>query len=435
MEHDVARKAALAALAENRKSGTYIERAVNDVTEGLSARDAAFCTWLCHGVVQNLTLLDFFIAQKADLAKIEPRVLNCLRLGVYQLFASETIPPSAAVNETVNLVRGCGASQRAVNFANAVMRNFTRDENPWALPPREPFDEYCAVRYSLPKWMIQCFIARLGEAAAEALCQAFHSQPPTTLQFMDVNKEELRAQLMEAGLVVSDSQLWYECLQVNSAARLTSLSAWRDGHIWVADVGAMLAIEAGGVQPGMKILDACAAPGGKTFALARALNGTGHITACDVQANKVKALQAAVKHMKLDNVDVCRQNAKVFVPQWENAFDLVVCDLPCSGLGVIAKKPDIRWKEEHDIAHLPAMQADMLSNLSRYVKPGGKLLYVTCTLLEEENEKVAENFTRKHLEFVPKNFECLGQTASSVTLWPHIHGIDGFFFASWEKIQ
>jgi len=421
------RKAALRAISALRRHGAWIEDTLETLTENMVARDAAFTTWLSYGVVQKQNYIDWLIARQSSmgLEKIEPQVLDCLRLGVFQLIESGSIPASAAVNETVKLVRGC-ANARAAGFANAVLRRIAEavaDRLP--LPPREDILQYCETMYSLPRWIIDEFAALVGDDV-ELLCAALNDVPKTTLQFLPVriDKETLRVELENAGLQPCDHPAYEHCLQVESAAGLAKLPSWAAGHVWVADAGAMTALAHVDVTPGMKILDACAAPGGKTFGLVRH-NGTAEVTACDISPRKVEELQQSIARMGLcDVVSAQVQSAETFVSAWQNSFDLVVADLPCSGLGVLAKKPDIRVKKREEVAHLPKMQLKMLDNLSRYVKPGGQLLYITCTLRQEENEDIMRCFEAAH-----EDFEALHEE----TLLPHVTGTDGFYFALFRK--
>jgi 16S rRNA (cytosine967-C5)-methyltransferase len=366
------------------------------------------------------------------MSKIHPQVLDCLRLGVCQLWASDRIPPSAAVNETVKLIRKSG-HERAAGFANAVLRSLCK-QDVWPEPPREPFDLYCSLKYNMPLWMVRRFQELLG-TEAEIFFQSVNRQPPVTLHFdpSKTNKTWLRNELESAGCRVNEHPHWPHCLQSDSAAGLEEWPVWKSGAVWVADAAAALAVEAAGIKPGMRVLDACAAPGGKTLLIAAALQSKGHITACDIIDRKLDALRQVVARTGTENIGVVKQDALEFHIGWENSFDAVICDLPCSGLGVMAKKPDIREKTEKQIAALPDKQKAMLNNLSLYVKPGGKLLYATCTLLPDENEHVAAHFRKNNPEFTPKFFFNRFGQASQLTLWPHRHHTDGFYFALWEK--
>ncbi len=422
-----ARTAALRALTEQRRQGVWLATALDKALDGLDARDAALATWLCNGVEQHKRLLDFFVQSKSSLplSKVQPQVLDSLRLAVYQLWASDSIPVSAAVNEAVKQIKK-SAGPRAAGYANALLRALANSD--WALPPREPFDSFLAVRYSLPDWLAARFVAQLGEPEAEALCACMNTPPPVTLNFNPhrTDKEALRAALVDMGLEPRDHALWPHCIQLAGAARLDDIPQWRSGEVWVADPAASLAVAAAQPQPGMVVLDACAAPGGKTLACAAHLNGQGSITACDIAPRRVDDLKVAVARAGYAHVDVQTRDAGVFEPAWQDAFDLVIADLPCSGLGVLAKKPDIRNRTEAEIAHLPALQLSLLDNLCRYVKPGGRLLYITCTLLVEENEGVADAFSQTHDDYSRLAWN---------TLWPHRHQTDGFFYALWEKKQ
>ena len=427
-----ARADALAVLTACRRKGLWLDAALRAQLKNTDRRQAALCSWLCYTVAQNRRYLDFLIAKQSRLPlhKIQPQVLDCLRLGLCQLWASNSIPPSAAVNETVKAIRA-SAGARAAGFANALLRAFANTEV-WPEPPRQPPEQYHSIRYNLPVWMVERFQSLLG-GQTEDFFASVNRQPPLTLQFnpAKTNGAALRKELEAQGLEPQDHPLWPHCLQVENAAGLDGWPCWTSGAVWVADVAAALAVQAAGAGPGMRVLDACAAPGGKTLLLASAMEGRGHITACDIHDHKLEALRHTVERAGETCVEVCRQDALSFQPQWAQRFDLVFCDLPCSGLGVMAKKPDIRDKTAEQAAALPDIQKSMLANLGRYTKPGGRLLYATCTLLPEENEDVARHFTRQNPDFQPKTQEA-GQDWQT-TLWPHLHNTDGFYFALWEK--
>jgi 16S rRNA (cytosine967-C5)-methyltransferase len=429
-----ARTVALTVLSACRRKGVWLDVELRERLRFMDTREAALCSWLCYTVVQNRRYLDFVIADRSRLpiAKMHPQVLDCLRLGVGQLWASDSIPPSAAVNETVKLIRKAG-HERAAGFANAVLRSLCGSDA-WPELPRDPADRYFSLKYNLPVWMVRRFQELLG-TEAEAFFQSVNRKMPVTLHFdpLKTNKDELRLALESAGHSVREHSLWRHCLQIESTAGLEEWQIWKEGAVWVADTAAALTVSAAGLQPGMRVLDACAAPGGKTLLLAAALKGTGDITACDIYDHKLEAMRQTVARVGLQNISIIKQDALLFRSDWENQFDVVFCDLPCSGLGVMAKKPDIREKTEESIAAIPDTQKAMLNNLCRYVKPGGKLLYATCTLLPEENEGVAEHFGKHNRAFTPKDFTNGIGRGSQMTLWPHRRDTDGFYFALWEK--
>ena len=212
---------------------------------------------------------------------------------------------------------------------------------------------------------------------------------------------------------------------------------FQQGAILVQDPAAKLAVLAAGLQPGQSVLDCCAAPGGKSFAAAMALENRGNITSCDIHAHKIKLLEKGAQRLHIDILRAVQQDARLFVPQWEQTMDVVLADVPCSGLGVIRKKPDIRYKELTALTGLPQIQADILENVCRYVKPGGTLVYSTCTILRRENEQIVNAFLQRHPEYQPEAFplpEALGGGSCSwITLLPSVHETDGFFICKLRR--
>jgi len=220
---------------------------------------------------------------------------------------------------------------------------------------------------------------------------------------------------------------------IRETGDLEQLDSFRDGEFYVQDPASRLAVMAADVRPGMRVLDACAAPGGKSFALSIAMENTGEVISCDLHPHKKKLMEAGAKRLGLDCMKPQTADATMFRDEWEEAFDLVVADVPCSGLGVIRKKPDIRFKDMEPLESLPEVQSRILDNVSRYVKPGGVLLYSTCTLLERENEHIVNAFLESHKDFAAESFqlpEPIGVVQEGMlTLWPHRNDTDGFFFA------
>ena len=244
--------------------------------------------------------------------------------------------------------------------------------------------------------------------------------------------EELAEELTAAGLTVRPHPWLPGCLELEDTGDLEALEAFRAGKFYIQDAAARLAVLAAAPAPGSRVLDACAAPGGKTFAAAIAMGGKGNILACDIHPRKRGLIEAGAERLRLGCVEAAVMDGKRFDPALEGRFDLVMADVPCSGLGIIRKKPDIRYKDPAPLAGLPAVQGEILANVARYVRPGGVLLYATCTLLPRENEGVVSDFLGKEKNFTLEPFELpapVGRSEGMATLWPHRHGTDGFFFA------
>ena len=438
-----AREAAMLALNACQRQGGWSDGALKKqlAAAELSGRDAALATQLCFGVLQNQLLLDFYLSKFSNipLKRMEGKVVQTLRLGAYQMLFLTRIPHSAAVNSAVTLVKTHCKNPRAAGMVNGILRSMERSlQNMPVIPQGDPV-AYLSTLYSHPEWHVKEFILSLGEEETAQLLAADNSQPPTAgmVNTTRTTAEELKAKL-EADHVEAEPHPWLEnCLLLSRTGDLERLEAFQQGLFYVQDPASRLAVLAAGAKPGMKVLDCCAAPGGKSFAAAIAMENQGEIVSCDLHPHKKKLIQAGADRLGLTIITPKTADGKVFRPEWENAFDLVLVDAPCSGLGVIRKKPDIRYKDPAPLADLPAVQLDILRNAARYVKPGGTLMYSTCTLLYRENGEVVETFLAENNSYKAEAFILPGPVglvqSGSVTLWPHRHGTDGFFISKMRR--
>lgn len=431
-----AREAALIALERWEKSGAWSGAAVDAAVKAnnLDARDAALASRLCLGVLQNSAYLDYYIDLFCT-RKLEPRVRSILRLGAYQLLFLDKIPDHAAVSETVSLCKSQG-QERTAGLVNAVLRRLS--ENKHTLPPipGEGTADYLALRWSHPRWLVDRLLIEQGYAFTEAFLRANNAPAPLTVQ---VNR--LRVEPADYQRALDRAEIPYRsfpgltgCLELEGG-RVTEHPGFEEGLFYVQDRAARVAVEAAGVQPGIKLLDACAAPGGKSFAAAIAAENRCSLVSCDIHEKKLRLIRAGAERLGICGLKTLARDARAYEPTWDGAFDLVLADVPCSGLGVIRKRPEIRWKTEADIGALPEIQAAILENVSRYVKPGGVLLYSTCTVLREENREQILRFLQKHGEFAPEDFT-VGELCSHegcYDFWPQRDGTDGFFAAKLRR--
>ena len=431
-----ARQTALSALIACRRRNAWSDGVLKEyiARDGLDRRDAALASRLCYGVLQNQQLLDFYIASflKCKLKDLQPVVLDILRLGAYQITMNDKIPVSASVNEAVEQGKKY-ANRQAAGLINGVLRAMTRAEK---LP--EPPD--LATRYSHPAALVELLRENVGDELLPELLKSHNSAPPTTVQ---VNTTRITAkeaaQILEKQGVGVEKHPWLtDCFFLNGTGSIEALEAFRDGLVYVQDPAARLAAICAGVEPGMQVLDCCAAPGGKSFAAAIEMKNQGSILSCDIHPHKLTLIEKGAERLGLTIIKTGLQDASAFVPEWENAMDAVIADVPCSGLGVIRKKPDIRYKDLSRIGQLPEVQRAILEQQARYVRPGGVLLYSTCTIIRAENEAVVENFLQHHPEFQAEMLplpEACGLSGTMATFLPCIHGTDGFFIAKMRKIQ
>ena len=402
--------------------------------DALDARDAALATRLCYGVVQNRGKLDFYLAQllKGSLKKLHPAVRDILHLGLYQIYELDKIPDSAAVNESVRLARKYGPAG-CDKLVNGVLRNAVRTKG--ILKEPTSYED----KYSHPAELVALLKTALPKGTLESVLKADNEAPDTVIQ-VNTLKTDMGSLVkrLEAEGVQSRPHCWMEnCLVLSGTGSLEQLPSFREGFYYVQDPASRLSVLCAELKPGMAVLDCCAAPGGKSFAAAMAMGGQGSITSCDVHAHKIPLIESGAARLGISNLKAQLQDASVFVPNWEEQFDAVIVDAPCSGLGIIRKKPDIRYRDLKETETLPELQKQILWNQARYVKKGGILMYSTCTLLPRENEDVVHAFLKAHPEFIleklPLPGEFPGNETGYLTLLPGRHDTDGFFISRMRR--
>ena len=430
-----ARATALRVLVSCRNNGAWADAALKAQIsrDGLSGPDAALCSRIVYGVMQNRMLLDFYIGayctQKPD--HLQPPLLEILRIGAYQIIYLDKIPDSAAVNTSVELAKLAKRGQ-ASGLVNAVLRKLSQNKK--ALPPVPERDDVqrLSIQYSHPKWFVKRLVSLLGREEAERFLACDNQIAPITVQVnpLKTTLEALTEELQQAGISVQPHSWVPDCLELSGTGDLAALPSFREGKFLVQDPAARLVSLIAGIRPGQKVLDVCAAPGGKSLSAAFAMAGNGSIVACDLHENKLKRIQESADRLGVNIITTQAADGRVFLPEWEASFDTVLVDAPCSGLGIIRKKPDTRYKKADDLFTLPVVQAAILDNAARYVRPGGTLVYSTCTILPEENEQVTEAFLAEHADFGLEPFELplpVGKSDGSLTLWPQRHDTDGFY--------
>lgn len=438
-----AREIALLALSACEQQGAwsdgFLKKALREAA--LDRRDAALATRLCFGVLQNRLLLDFYLANFCTVKpeKMENRIQNLLRLGAYQIIFLTRIPHSAAVNEAVNLARKYSRNPRAAGLVNGVLRALSRSAADLPKPDTGDLIRNTAIRYSHPEWLVREWFALLGEREAVELLEADNADVPTTIQVNTCisNTQALMVRLEREDVQVHVHSWLPDCLTLTGTGNLEQLGSFQEGLFYVQDTAARLAVMAAGPKPGQRVLDACAAPGGKSFAAAIAMCDRGEVVSCDIHVHKERLIRAGAERLGLSCISAQTQNGKVDREEWHGAFDLVMTDVPCSGLGIIRKKPDIRYKDPAPLHSLPAVQKAILENNAQYVRPGGVLLYATCTLRPQENEEVVTWFCGNHTDFILEPFQLPALSGAAetgmLTLWPQRHGTDGFFIAKLRR--
>ena len=436
---NASRAAALEILERCRRDKAWSSAALDAAVSrfGLDRRDAALASRLSLGVLQNSAYCDYYTelyaSRKAE--SLQPKLRDILRLGIYQLLFLDKIPARAAVNESVALCRAAGM-ERAAGLVNAVLRRVAENRDCLPPVPGEGTAEYLSIRYSHALWLVRRLLQEHDYAFVECFLAANNQVPPLCIQVntQRISAEDYKRALNRAEIPFTECEALPGCLNLEGGT-VTALPGFEDGLFYVQDRAARCAVKAADPRPGDRVLDACAAPGGKSFAAALAMEDRGSILSCDIHEKKLRLIESGAGRLGLSSVRTQAHDAREANPDWERSFDLVLADVPCSGLGVIGKRPEIRYKSEHEIAALPDIQGQILQTVSACVQPGGGLLYSTCTVLEAENRTVVERFLANNPDFEAEDFS-IGPVHSHngmYTFWPHIDGTDGFFAAKLRR--
>lgn len=421
--------AALALLEMDRREG-YSNLTLEPRLQraGFSPQDRAFCSALFYGVLERRITLDWAIAHysRTPIQKLEPEVLAALRLGALQLMEFPSVPPAAAVSQSVEVVRGLG-KEKAAGFVNGVLRAMA--QKACAVPPPKDKLTALSVEHSVPAPLIQLWRRAYGHDAALEILQGSRGPAPT---FLRVNTTKttpaaLMARLLAEGRESREVPGVENALELMTPGGLAGLPSFREGLFHVQDLSSQLCAAALAPEPGMAVLDLCAAPGGKTFTVAELLEDRGRVLARDLHPHRVKLVEEGAARLGLASVAAETGDALCRDPALEGKFDRVLCDVVCSGFGTLRRKPEIRYKPLDSLDGLPEVQYNILENASHYLKRGGRLVYSTCTLSPAENEEVVARFLGSHPEF-----------SAPVPAKTYIHGregldCDGFFVAVLEK--
>lgn len=437
-----ARGTALDALLKMEENEGYsnivIDKALKSAN--LDKRDSALASTIFYGVLEKMLTLDYYIGKclSSPDRKIDKTVRMVLRCAAYQICYLDRIPDSAAVNEAVKAVKEHGRT-RLSGFVNAVLRTMLRQKEQLTLPEgSSPFA--LSVRYSVPEKLIAMWQKAYGDDITLNLLESFQQRAELYIRIntTKTDTEQLKNLLLEKDITLTP-------LDFTGGARLencgspVALPEFEQGLFHVQDLSAQLVCELLSPQPNENICDCCAAPGGKTFTLAEMLNGTGSVTAFDLYKGRVGLITKGAQRLGLENITAKTADAsKPFkdLPQ----MDRVLCDVPCSGFGVIRRKPEIRYKNPADLKDLPKLQYAILQNASTLVKSGGVLVYSTCTLNPKENGEVVEKFLKENSGFVPMNINLpnirrtIDEPPHMLTMFPFAGASDGFFAAAFKKL-
>ena len=441
------RELVLGILLEITKNGEHehiILRNTLSKYQYLEKRERAFITRVVEGTLEHMIEIDYIINQfsKVKVNKMKPVIRTIIRSAVYQILYMDSVPNSAVCNEEVKLA----AKRGFVNlkgFVNGVLRNIDRNVSNIQYPGRENMLEYMSIKYSMPMWILEKWQKSYDLETMEKMLQGFLEEKGTTIRcnLHRISKEELIQKLREEQVTVKEHPYLDYALEISGYDYLGDLESFEDGDFQVQDLSSMLVAEVAEPKEGDSVIDVCAAPGGKSLHIADKLRGTGHVEARDLTDYKVELIWDNIERAQVENMEAVKQDALVFDEASEEKAEIVIADLPCSGLGVIGKKADIKYNMTEPLQEeLEKLQREILSVVHRYVKPGGTLVYSTCTINEGENIENVRWFLSQYPEFEQVSVESVLCDAlkgsvkdGCLQLLPGIHESDGFFIAKFHK--
>lgn len=410
-----ARKTAVKVLVKIQKEGTYSNLAVAEALKNseLNLQDKSLVTAIIYGVLDRKITLDYILSKflKTPINKTEPFTLMVLRSALYQIKYMDKIPESAAVNEAVKIMKSSKFSRNS-GFVNGVLRSVLRTE---VEIPKGDNAEDLSVRYSCPLWIVESFLKDYGIEDTKALLEESLKPAPTVLRINNA-----RADISE---IEKEYEIKGNSIELTKGIDISNSELYKKGFVYAQDYASQKAVEVLNPKAGDRVLDLCSAPGGKAFTMANLMGNKGEIVACDLYPHRVELIKKSAERLGLDIIKTAVADATKYNPKL-GEFDCILCDVPCSGLGVIRRKPEIKYNALPDLEELKNIQLRILKNAVKYLKNGGKLLYSTCTLRHEENEKLVISFQKEYNDLY-KVFEH--------TFMPHKDGTDGFYCALFEK--
>ena len=434
-------------ITSGREYSHIVIRNVLDKYDYMRPEEKSFMKRVCEGTLERMIQIDYVLNQFSNtkVNKMKPVIRNILRMSVYQILYMDAVPDSAACNEAVKLAERKKFHQLK-GFVNGVLRNVARQKDAISYPKKnENRISYYSVQYSMPEWIVEKWLSEYEEATVEKMLQGLLKEHSVTVRVDENLEEKEREQLLlnmkKQGIQVEKHPYLPYAYSLEKVEGVGNLPGFAEGKVTIQDISSMLVSEAAGIREGDHILDVCAAPGGKSLHAACKLNGTGTVLARDLTDYKVSLIQQNMERMGYQNIQAVVADAMIHQAEQDEKWDIVYADLPCSGLGVMGKKRDIKYKvSPQTLQEITKLQQSILHVVQKYVKPGGTLIYSTCTINREENEKMVAWFTEKYpfsLEslnpYLPKQIQ--GETTKTgyLQLLPGIHETDGFFLARMRK--
>lgn len=430
----------------NQSYSHIVVREVLNKYNYLSNQEKSFMKRLFEGTLERMIEIDYLLNHysKVKVNKMKPVIRTIMRMGVYQILYMDAVPDSAACNEAVKLAQKKGFATLK-GFVNGVLRTIAREKEKLPYPEQKTDEKlYLSVKYSMPEWIIDLWLSQLGREKTIKVLDGLLKEHPVSIRLRDQDKdyiEKLREKIISHGGTFTPHPYLSYAYYIEKTDDLTMLPGFDEGKFVIQDVSSMLAVEALGIKKDMCVLDVCAAPGGKSMLAADLLHQTGLVEARDISVNKVSLMQENFERCRLENAKAVMWDALDFDESYEQRADIVIADIPCSGLGIIGKKRDIKYKMSKDaMLDIVALQDKILEQAVKYVKPGGKLLFSTCTINQLENEKHVEQLMQKYnmtpvslKGIMPPMIQDESLEKGFLQLLPGIHETDGFFISVFEK--
>ena len=427
---------------EDGAAGNIIKQ-VLDKYDYLDKQERSFIKRVLEGTVERRIELDHMIDSKSRVkaGRMKPVIRQIMRMSVYQLKYMDSIPPAAVCNEAVKLAEKKGF-QGLKGFVNGVLRAIARDMDSIACPD-ENTSYGMSIKYSCPEWLVKLFIDEQGPDNARAILEDSLKKRDLYIRInrLKTNRDNLKKRLKEEGVTCVDETCLPYALILENVDSLSRLKAFRDGLFAVQDLGSMLVVEAAGIKENDTVFDVCASPGGKSMHALDKLGGTGRLYSFDISENKLQRIRDNAARLGFSDLMITEADAAVLHEEYEGMADVLIADLPCSGLGVMGRKNDIKYNINPDkLNSLIKLQRDILKNVSRYIKKGGTLIFSTCTIHKAENEDnfrwIGDNlpFRAESLDpYLPKEFRCKTSSEGYLQMIPGIHESDGFFISRFIK--
>ncbi|KPU43976.1 ribosomal RNA small subunit methyltransferase B [Oxobacter pfennigii] len=443
-----AREESLKMLIKIFNEGSYSNILMKNLGQKFTPLNRAFMTELIYGTVKWKLRIDYIISRLSSIKvdKIARPILNILRMGIYQIDFMDKVPNPAAVDECVKLSKKYG-NAGSVKFVNAILRNYIRNHDSLVFPDKtKDRAKYLSVFYSYPEWIVKRLICELGDEFTEAFLRSSNDVPPLTIRInrLKTGKQRLIESLTGKGIEVREGKYVDDAINLKNVPGIGNLDEFKKGFLTVQDESSMLAVKVLDPKENEFIMDVCAAPGTKTTYIAELMNNKGKIYSADLKGNKLSLIEENAKRLGIGIIETHTKDAAEYDLKYEKKADRVLIDAPCSGFGIMRKKPEIRWNRENDdIDSIKNVQMSIIKTCSKYVKQGGILVYSTCTVLREENIELINLFLKENRDFklisicdvLPENLMKESCKDGYIELYPNIDDIDGFFIAKLQRVD